>query len=109
MSLPKKGSRTLEVGERTYRWYVRKKPTDAQGMAQGSMTVGIELESDGPTRVLVADLRVTRPDNGIRPHQTALKPYVIRAIVAQALGEGWQPVGSGPPHQTIYQLIRDKP
>ncbi len=57
--------------------------------------------------VLVVDLSVSRPDNWIRPHQTAVTPTLVREIVEQALAEGWEPDDPGPfPFQ--YALTVDR-
>lgn len=53
-------------------------------------------------------LRVSRPDNWLGPHQTALKPATVRAIIA-APGAGWNPDVPGGAYDYEYGLIRDRP
>lgn len=109
MSLPRKGSRTVTVGDHRYRWHVRRSPTDRQATAAAPMCVAIERIADEPGTVLLVDLRVSRPDNWTSPHQTALKPATVRAIIAAALGAGWQPERPGAAYRFAYGLIKHRP
>lgn len=109
MTLPKKGTRAVDVGGVTYRWHVRRKPTYAQAIEIGPMCVAIEQAGDGPRCVLVVALGVTRPDNWIDPHQTALKPAEVKVIISRALTAGWEPERAGPPFEFDHGLIRDRP
>jgi hypothetical protein len=109
MSLPRKGSRTVTHGEHRYRWRVRRKPTYSQGAFSTPMTVAIERVADEPGTVLLVNLGVSRPDNWLRPHQTALKPATVRQIIAAALEGGWKPDAAGGPHDFKWQLIVDRP
>lgn len=59
------------------------------------MTVAIERISDEPGTVLLVNLGVSRPDNWMRPHQTALTPAVVREVIASALDAGWNPDAQG--------------
>jgi hypothetical protein len=63
---------------------------------------------DGPgfCSVLVVNLRVTRPDNWISPHYTAVKPAMVREMIARALTAGWVPEGNASPFLLDYPLIR---
>lgn len=108
MSLPRKGSRTLTHGAHRYRWYVRKQPTYSQAAFQSSMTVAIERICEVPGTVLLVDLRVSRPDNWISRHQTALMPAIIRQIITSALDDGWNPEVPGSAWNFEHGLIRDK-
>lgn len=95
MSIPRKGIREVEVEGATYEWSIRKKPTYSQAAFRASMTVAVQLAEESRPCVLLADLRVTRPDNWIEPHQTAVTPLEIRKLIAKALGAGWCPSGGG--------------
>lgn len=106
MSISRKGSRTLSHGVHRYRWYVRHKPTYAQGAFSTSMKVAIERVGIDSGIVLLVDLRVSRPDNWIEPHQTALTPAIVRQIITLALGDGWDPEGTGPAYEYKYGLIK---
>ena len=109
MSIPKKGSRRVRVGDVEYAWLIRKAPTDAQATRRTPMRLAVEPCTEGPHRVLVVDLRVSRPDNEIDSHQTAVKPAMVRDMVRRALAAGWVPEGAGPPFALDYPLIRDRP
>jgi hypothetical protein len=109
MSLPRKGSRTITQGDHRYRWYVRRKPTYEQGTLSAPMTVAIERVADEPGTVLLVNLHVSRPDNWILPHQTALKPATVREIIAAALDAGWNPDAHGGAHRYEHGLITDQP
>ena len=109
MSLPRAGSRTVQVGEHRYRWYVRHKPTTAQAAPNRAMTVAIERVAAEPGRVLLVDLGVSRPDNSIEPHQTALSPALVRRIISEALRDGWDPIARGSAFRSRFQLIKHKP
>lgn len=108
MSIPRKGSRTLSHGEHHYRWHVRRKPTYVQGAFSTPMTVAIERVSDEPGTVLLVNLRVSRPDNWIGPHQTALKPATVREIITSALDAGWDPDAQGRAFEYEHGLIKDQ-
>jgi hypothetical protein len=107
MTLPRKGSRIVQVGAHEYVWRIRKKPTYAQGAFQAPMRVAIQRSRITSAGVLVVNLLVSRPDNWISPHQTAVTPSVIRDIIARAIAEGWDPEKTEP-FALEYGLIRDR-
>ena len=94
-----------------YAWRIRKKPTYAQGAFLSAMRLAVQhrSEANGPRSVLVVSLRVSRPDNWMAPHQTAVTPAVIRDIVVRALAAGWAPESGGPPFPFDHPLISDDP
>lgn len=108
MTLPRKGSRRVRVGDTEYAWHIREKPTSSQATRQTPMRLAVQACTTGPHSVLVVDLKVSRPDNSISPHQTAVTPAVVRDIVAQALVAGWVPLRAGPPFEFNYPLIQDR-
>lgn len=73
------------------------------------MRLAIQACAQGPRSVLIVDLKVSRPDNWIHPHQTSVTPAVVRDIVERALAAGWVPGQAGPPFAFEYGLIRDRP
>lgn len=107
MTIPRKGSRIVQFGEHKYVWRIRKKPTYAQGAFQTPMRVAIQRSGSSTGGVLIVDLIVSRPDNWISPHQTAVTPATIRDIVARAIAKGWDPEKSEQ-FTFEYGLIRDK-
>ena len=108
MSLPRKGLRSVEVDGIAYEWSIRKKPTYSQAALNTSMIVAIQMAEEERPCVLVAVLQVTRPDNWISPHQTAIRPAVIRNLISSALKSGWQPA-IGRTFEFTYPVTRDEP
>ena len=72
------------------------------------MTVAIERQTNQPGTVLLVNLKVSRPDNWIRPHQTALKPAMVKEIIASALAAGWVPEDQGSSYEYEYSLIEER-
>ena len=107
MSLPRKNLRAVEVDGIAYEWLIRKKPTYSQAAFNSSMIVAIQKAEEERPCVLVADLQVKRPDNWISPHQTAVKPAMVRNLISKALESGWQPT-SGGKFDFTYSIIRDR-
>ncbi|MGC4117768.1 MAG: hypothetical protein QM765_25075 [Myxococcales bacterium] len=106
MTLPSKGSRRVRVGAAEYRWRIRKRPTYHQGAFEGPMVLAVQSCAEGAHSVLVVNLRVSRPDNWLSPHQTAVTPKVVREIVTAAHVAGWDPLGRRP-FPFVFGLIRD--
>ena len=109
MTLPAKGSRTIEHEGRQYRWHVRRKPTYGQAALGAQMTVGIELCAENSPSILHVRLSIDRPDNCIAPHQTALKPAHVKSMIAEALAAGWNATAPGPAFEWKYSLIKHVP
>ncbi|MEZ4384806.1 MAG: hypothetical protein R3A79_25980 [Nannocystaceae bacterium] len=107
MTLPKRGSRVVEVDGRAFRWMIRARPGEAAAAGEAVMTVAVEL-AEAPRGTLVVDCGITRPDNARWPHQTAVTPKVVRAAITRALGQGWEPERPGV-FTSRYQLIPDAP
>ncbi|MFP2899814.1 hypothetical protein [Corallococcus sp. 4LFB] len=107
MSIPKKGSRRVRFGETDYDWRIRKKPTYSQAVADSPMLLAIQASEEGPRRVLVVNLRISRPDNWIAPHGTGVTPAMVRDIIRRALAAGWSPLGAGPPFRFEYGVVRE--
>jgi hypothetical protein len=107
MTIPRKGSRRVRVGENEYVWRIRKEPTYTQGAFQAPMHVAIQRSEPRSGGVLIANLVVSRPDNWISPHQTAVTPAIIRDIIARGIAAGWDPAGTAS-FTLEYGLVRDK-
>ena len=106
MTLTRKGSRRVRVGDTEFLWRIRPRPTYRQAVEKGAMTVAIQAIGEGPRSVLVVDLCVTRPDNLLAPHETQLRPDRVRRIILAALADGWDPMQSR--GATLrYPIIRD--
>lgn len=109
MTAPSRGSRRVEVNGVPYRFRIRKQPTRAQAVDRAPMRLSVCRDGPDARSVLVVNLRVTRPDNWLSPHQTAVKPAMVREMIARALAAGWAPEGDGSPFLLDYPLIRDQP
>ena len=109
MTIPSKGSRRVRMGDIEYAWRIRKKPTYSQGAFQTPLRVAIQSCAEGPRSVLVVNLQVSRPDNWTGPHQTGVKPAMIRDMIARGLAQGWTPTTAGGPFTLDYPLILDRP
>jgi len=107
MTIPRKGSRRVRVGEDEYAWRIRKKPTYAQGAFQTPMSLAIQRCATDVGGVLIVNLVVSRPDNWISPHQTSVTPAVVQDIIAHAIAAGWDPE-STKSFSFEHGLIRDK-
>ena len=108
MSLPRTGLRRVEAKGVTYEWLIRKKPTYSQAAFHAPLVVAIQEAEVTRPCILVVDLHVTRPDNAISPHQTAVKPAMIREMISAALASGWRPTAGGK-FDFRYPIIRDRP
>lgn len=93
MSLPKKGSRTIEMEGSTYLWRIRKKPTYSQKLGT-PMLVAIQRIEPLALSVLVVNCAVSRPNNVLSPHQTGITPAMVRDMIDEALKAGWRPEAS---------------
>jgi hypothetical protein len=107
MTIPTKGRRRVRVGDEDYAWLIRKKPTYSQAAFKATMRVAIQSCAPGASCVLMVDLGVSRPDNWVAPHQTALTPAIVRDIIRKALEAGWVPSARKSPFELEYQLITD--
>ena len=105
MTLPRKGRRLVRVGEADFAWRIRKRPTYVQGAFQAPMTIAVQAVGADGGCVLLVDVRISRPDNWIGPHQTPVTPALVRAMVASALASGWQPCAPGGAFRHAYPLV----
>lgn len=96
MTIPRKGSRRITVGGAGYRWRIRKKPTYGQGAFATPMRLAIQSADPGDKSILIVDLRISRPDNWIAPHQSAVTPEVVGTIIECARSAGWLPQSQQP-------------
>nr|WP_127469009.1 hypothetical protein [Streptomyces sp. B27] len=100
MTLNRKGSRRSVVGDVTYRWRLRRKPTYRQALCWSACTYAVE-HSDHSGSILVVTTNQAHPGNWLsRPTQPVLPSDVARAIQL-ALSRGWTPTIDGPPFQLV--------
>lgn len=107
MTLAKKGRRRVEVDGRQYHWTIRKTPTYDQGLLHSPMAIAVELAEESIKGMLLVNCTVSRPDNWVAPHQTAVTPQVVREAIRAALAAGWQPEAAGT-FRFRHGLIRDQ-
>lgn len=107
MSLPKKGSRKIQVDGLDYRWLIRKKPSYIQGIGAVSFTIAIERFEEEHKGLLLVHTGLTRLDNWIDPHQTSVTPKVVREMIQTALNGGWNPANTEP-FLLDFQLIKNR-
>lgn len=106
MSLPKKGCRSLLIGDEIYSWYIRRKPTYIQGVFNGNWTMAVELDGFKGA-ILLVRFNLSRPDNWLSPHQTGVTPSLVKQIIHHALASGWRPKLPGSAFLLDYSLICD--
>lgn len=94
MSLPRKGTRTLEVDGVRYRWLVRRKPTYGQAVGDSGLSVAVELEHPGATMVVKLD--ANRPDAWVNSSEVSVTPADVVEFIRVGLGYGWDPSADGP-------------
>ncbi len=95
MSLPKKGSREINVEGTSYRWLVRARPTYTQACQDGPMVAAVEQENTkGAT--LSIKFKWQRPDVAINMYPNSVTPKLVELCIKSAISEGWKPSESGP-------------
>jgi len=95
MSIPRTGSRRIEVDGVAYRWTVRPRPTYFQALSEAQgLTVAVELE-EGPGRVLIVSFQRSRPDNWLNAPSAAVTPRHVAEAIREALAAGWVPHSTG--------------
>ena len=105
MSLPRKGSRVINVEGVSYRWLVRAKPTYTQACQDGAMVAAVERENaKGAT--LSIKFKWLRPDVAINLYPNTVTPKLVESCIKSAINEGWKPSEFGPAF--IYECELDQ-
>ena len=93
MSIPKKGSRKIIVGENEFLWLIRSKPTYSQDCLGTEMTAVVE-----PVELNGSILRITfpflRPDASLKLNSGGVTPYMVEQSIKNAISQGWNPKAS---------------
>lgn len=90
MSIPQKGSRRLIVGENTFYWTIRSKPTYSQNFLGPEITAVVQLaESKGS--ILRITFPFSRPDAAIQLKPGTVTPKLIEQCITNAISLGWKP------------------
>lgn len=94
MSIPKKGSRCVVVGNNKFRWRIRSKPTKLQGVADSPLVLAVEQEGC-PGAVLIVKLDQLHPSNWLLKPAPAVTPEAVANYIGKALKAGWKPSAKG--------------
>jgi hypothetical protein len=105
MTLPKKGTRTIEIDSMRFRYVISRSATLEFGLFSLNLTVQIE---SGRGRILKAEGIVTRdywldcPKTESADKYMIMKPGHVAAVIRRARTCGWDPEGNGTPfHLTV--------
>jgi hypothetical protein len=94
MSIPKKGSRSVIVRGTKFRWRVRSKPTNTQGVAESPLVLAVEQEGCRGS-VLVVELDQLHPSNWSLKPAPGVTPEAVANYICQALEAGWKSSAKG--------------
>ena len=96
MAIPKRGSRNIVVNGESYRWYMRRRPTQSQ-LDYITNTIGLAVEhADVKGSVLTITLSQEHPS--VWPGSVVERPVVpadVEAYIQTALARGWKPTRPG--------------
>ena len=93
MSIPKKGSRKIIVGEYEFSWLIRSKPTYSQACLGAEMTAVVELvELRGS--ILRITFPFSRPDASFKLKSDSVTPSMVEQSIKNAISQGWNPKAS---------------
>ncbi|WP_149867903.1 hypothetical protein [Cellvibrio sp. PSBB023] len=93
MSIPKKGSRKIIVGENEFLWLIRSKPTYSQDCLGAEMTAVVELvELNGS--ILRITFPFSRPDTSLKLKSGSVTPSMVEQSIKNAISQGWNPKAS---------------
>lgn len=91
-----KGSRSIVVGGREFRWTLRRKPTYAQALGQTDVIVSVRLAGGAGSRLVIL-FSTPHPGNVLGLPYAAVTPGDVAAGIAAALRAGWEPEAAGAP------------
>ncbi|MFI8404322.1 hypothetical protein ACIGG5_29270 [Streptomyces sp. NPDC085463] len=98
MALGRKGTRRIVVGDTTYRWRLRRRPTYSQGLGWSPCTYAVEhADRSGTTLVVTTDQ--VHPGNWLEASGGSVLPSDVAEAITSALRQGWMPTRSGSPFQ----------
>ena len=104
MSLTKKGSRTIVVGDDTFLWQIRKKPTYSGSLGWSNLTVAIQLKETNNS-VLVATCNGPRPDSYIKESkEVVVTPTHVEKIIRKAITSDWTYNNEGSAFNLEYEI-----
>jgi hypothetical protein len=95
VTIPKRGSRRIEVDGESFRWRLRRRPTAAQRGGRTPMLVAIVSERGGAT--LLVRSRAQHPSNEVALASAAVTPGHVADYVREGKRAGWVSTEPGPP------------
>jgi hypothetical protein len=93
MTIPKRGSRRIEVDGEAFLWRVRKRPTADQRSGRTPLLIAIASEQGGPA--LIVRCLFSHPSNEVALHAEAVTPAQVAAYVREGKRAGWAPTKPG--------------
>ncbi|MEZ4454532.1 MAG: hypothetical protein R3B09_34085 [Nannocystaceae bacterium] len=96
MSLPKRGSRPLEVDGVRYRWRLRGRATAGQRSGATPLLIAIAAEEGEGPAMIVRHLAHPRRAAAERHYTRAITPAEVAAHVREGIAAGWRPKEPGP-------------
>jgi len=109
MTMPKKGSRTIEVRGQQYRYMLRGHAR-YEGNCWTRPTLTVEADTEKPGQVAKCEM-IYKPTGGQEPDvaegqkyaKGAVKPRHVKKMVEMALDGGWTPEMNGAPFKVSNQ------
>jgi hypothetical protein len=98
MALGRVGARRIVVGDTSYRWRLRRRPTYSQALGWSSCTYAVE-HADRPGTTLVVTTNKVHPGNWLGAPGGSVLPSDVATAIESALRKGWEPTRSGSPFQ----------
>ncbi|MDK0522194.1 hypothetical protein OCT49_24590 [Streptomyces sp. ML-6] len=98
MTLNRKGSRRIVVGDVTYRWRLRRKPTYSQALCWSACAYAVE-HADHSGSVLIVTTNQAHPGNWLSWPPQPVPPSDVARAIQLALSRGWAPTTAGSPFQ----------
>lgn len=89
MAIPGKGTRTIVVDERIYRWRVRHKPTYGQEFYSGVPLRIAIVPAEFPGSVLIVHFPQPHPGSYFCQSPQPVLPSDVAKCIQQAIAEGW--------------------
>lgn len=95
MSIPRKGSRKIEVDDVVYRWTIRRKASRMQADYEDiPATIAIE-KLEGPSSKLIVLTNKAHPQNAFIDRPSGVVPSEVRQWIKQSVALGWNACEGG--------------
>ncbi|WP_444905024.1 hypothetical protein ACJJIU_10020 [Microbulbifer sp. CnH-101-E] len=104
MSIPKKGSRKIEVEGKAFRWTIRKKPTYSQATSPDHGLKAAVEKYENPASILNINFQVPRNDSWESLGKVEIGPRHIAQCIKEALSSGWDPDAKAVNHEVNHHI-----